>query len=486
MRTRHHALLFMSMVLVLLAGVFPALAQGGGTITLGQVVSGEITSENPRVSYAFSGQAGDIITISMTATGGGLDSYLELRSPLGNPLYMDDDSGGNLNSLLGPYTLAETGMYTIVATRCCGEGTGGSVGTYNLVVNQAQVTMFAVGETVSVDLTDIQSTVFLQMPGGTGTSAMSLVSRVIEGSTAVIIEVRDPNGVWVNQLTHNNSVSVNLDPLLLPVAGNYLFTVRRDPNIAGPHTPTHLSLEVKPLEIVPLTVGDSVSGLLDDNNPTDYYSFDGTSSDLLRLTGQQSADGQPFDVAVYDPNGYNINGGSTSYFDPSGKTGSFTIDPLQLPVDGTFLLGLRRSDLTGMGATGSSTYVVILEHSQIPALQPGVEVTGRIDQNTTQTVYRLNGVAGQTVKITLRSINEAYAPNMNVQGPNVPAVESASIGGGGGGGGGFFMNVSGGTPGTVTYETTFPATGVYLFWVYNGMYVPDQPAEFGLLVTTGS
>ncbi len=486
MRIRRNALLFISLALVLLAGVFPAFAQDGGTITLGQVIIGEITSENPRVSYAFSGRAGDIITISMTAIGGGLDSYVELLSPLGNPLYMDDDSGGNLNSLLGPYTLAETGTYTVVATRCCGEGTGGSVGTYNLVVNQAAVTTFAVGETVSVDLTDSQSTVFLQIPGGAGTPVLSLISRVSEGSTAVIIEVRDPGGVWVNQLTHNNSVRVSLDPLVLPVEGNYLFTVRRDPNIAGPHMPTHLSLEVKPLEIAPLAVGDSVSGQLDDNNPTDYYSFVGTSSDLLRLTGQQSPDGQPFDVSIYDPNGYNINGGSTSYFDPSGKTGAFTIDPLQLPVDGQFLLGLRRSDLTGTGATGSSTYVVVLELSQIPALQPGVEATGRIDQNTTQTVYRLNGVAGQTVKITLRSVNEAYAPNMNVQGPNVPAVESASIGGGGGGGGGFFMNVSGGTPGTVTYETAFPVTGVYLFWVYNGMYVPDQPAEFGLLVTTGS
>jgi hypothetical protein len=481
MPNRNHMLLA-SLLLALFAGVFPAFAQDGGTITLGQIVGGEITEQNPRVSYAFSGQAGDIITVSMTATGGGLDSYVELLSPLGNPLNANDDGGGNLNSLLGPYTLPETGAYTIVATRGCGDGAGGSTGSYNLVVNRAEIRTVTMGETISVDLPTAESSVFLQFQSSMNNQPLSLISRIIEGSPGVIIEVRDPAGMSINQLWHNTSVTATLDPLVLSAAGNYMLSVYFDTNMAASPTPTRLELTISPLEVTPLAVGSTVSGTLDDSRPTAYYAFSGTPDDLLRLTGQQNPAGQPFDIAVYNPNGFSISGGGSGY-GQGDQVGTVTIDPLQLPVTGQYLLGLRRSDLTGRGVTGTSEYTITLEASQIPSLQSGVEATGSIDINTAQTVYRIAGTAGQTVNIRLRSLNDAYAPNLNMQGPAIPVAESASIGGGGGGG--FFITMSGTTPGTATYETTLPVTGVYLVWVYNGAYIPDQVAQFGLTVTIG-
>ncbi|MBZ0278232.1 MAG: PPC domain-containing protein, partial [Anaerolineae bacterium] len=376
MRTRTHILLLASLSLLLLAAAFPTLAQGGGTpVALGQIVNGAITNEVPQVLYSYTGQAGDIITISMTATGGGLDSYLQLLSPIGNPLYADDDGGGNLNALLGPYTLPETGTYTIAASRCCGNSPGGSTGTYTLVVNQASLGNLALDQTTMVDLTDAQPIVYLQFQGGAATPFL-LSSRVIEGATAVVIDVHDPSGMSVNQLWHNNNVTASLDPLVLGSAGNYVFVVRRDLNAGSNQAPTRVAIDLRVLNVTPLSVGSTVSGTLDDGHPVDYYTFTGNATDLLRLSGQQATDGQPFDVGVYNTLGYNIGGGTTLAYDPTTSATVFTVDPLQLPGDDQYLIGIRRSITSDGMATGTSNYTLTLGPSQLQSLQSGVEVIG--------------------------------------------------------------------------------------------------------------
>ena len=82
-----------------------------GSINYGDTISANLRSGNED-EWTFSGNAGDIITISMTA---GFDTYLELMDQNGNLIMFDDDGGQGLNSLIEFYSLPQSGTYTIIA-----------------------------------------------------------------------------------------------------------------------------------------------------------------------------------------------------------------------------------------------------------------------------------------------------------------------------------------------------------------------------------
>jgi len=81
-----------------------------------QQLSGTIDPANDEDWYYFSGIQGRIVSIRMNRSGGSLDSYLELYSPNGTLVAVDDDGGGwsTRDSWLVT-TLSQSGVYRIKA-----------------------------------------------------------------------------------------------------------------------------------------------------------------------------------------------------------------------------------------------------------------------------------------------------------------------------------------------------------------------------------
>ncbi len=105
---------------------------GGGTertIAYGDTVSAELTEDESRHFWAFNGTAGDVVTISAVGVGEFDDTFLELRSPDGDLLVDDDDSGDGWFALIEDFTLPETGTYEIMV-----RGFAGAVGEYDLTL----------------------------------------------------------------------------------------------------------------------------------------------------------------------------------------------------------------------------------------------------------------------------------------------------------------------------------------------------------------
>ncbi len=134
-----------AVVLVLAAGASwlgspaDAFAQCGGTITIGRSVRGEISGNGGRCEYYFEGQAGDVVTISMTRVSGSLDPYLELYTPQGSLARSDDDSGGSYNSLISGFALPSTGQYTVVARAY------GGYGSFDIGISSGMVIVRPIG-----------------------------------------------------------------------------------------------------------------------------------------------------------------------------------------------------------------------------------------------------------------------------------------------------------------------------------------------------
>jgi hypothetical protein len=108
---------------------FGRLINEKGPASLTEPMRGEIVFADGRDLYTFQGRQGQQVRIALDRPGRSqLDPYLELRDPTGRTIAEDDDSGGELNSLI-QITLPATGEYTIVA-----HGLGDTAGPYVLTV----------------------------------------------------------------------------------------------------------------------------------------------------------------------------------------------------------------------------------------------------------------------------------------------------------------------------------------------------------------
>ena len=92
----------------------PVLGGCGGSIAYDQPVRNFIEPGN-ELCFEFRGAAGDVISASMTRLDGDLDPLLKLWGADG-VLAMDDDSGGDRNSLIVSFTLPESGAYALLAS----------------------------------------------------------------------------------------------------------------------------------------------------------------------------------------------------------------------------------------------------------------------------------------------------------------------------------------------------------------------------------
>ncbi|MGQ9888042.1 MAG: pre-peptidase C-terminal domain-containing protein [Aggregatilineales bacterium] len=102
-------------------------------IVSGQPVTGSITADNKFDLYVFEGRAGDVVSISMIATAGRLDTALFLMDQNGFQLAENDDAvvGESTDSLISEFTLPQDGQYIIIATHF-GMRYGGTTGAYSL------------------------------------------------------------------------------------------------------------------------------------------------------------------------------------------------------------------------------------------------------------------------------------------------------------------------------------------------------------------
>jgi hypothetical protein len=114
---------------------FERVNPGIPRLLYGTTVPDRISNEDPDSLYAFWGQRGDIVTLTMTRVDGNLDPVLVLMDSEQRRLISDDDSGGAGNALIARYNLPYTGVYYINARRYEGAaGDNQTEGSFNVVL----------------------------------------------------------------------------------------------------------------------------------------------------------------------------------------------------------------------------------------------------------------------------------------------------------------------------------------------------------------
>jgi hypothetical protein len=149
-----------------------------------QRVEGELTSAALTANYSFRGEAGDAVVIRLESND--FDAYLTLRDTRGSELAYNDDGAGNLNSLIGPFMLPETGEYLIEA-RSLG---GTSTGRYTLSLDRVEMAQIAYGETVEVAFDSRNSAFYYSLDASAGD--VITVTAISDGSIDTRLTLNDP------------------------------------------------------------------------------------------------------------------------------------------------------------------------------------------------------------------------------------------------------------------------------------------------------
>ncbi len=120
-----------------LGSAFDGVPEGSERLTYGTTITGRIDDTTPETLFAFFGEAGDAITVSLNRGDGDLDPQVSILGSDLAVLAQDDDSGGGQNARIARYVLPQTGLYYIRAARFSGDdGNPNTQGSFILVLAQ--------------------------------------------------------------------------------------------------------------------------------------------------------------------------------------------------------------------------------------------------------------------------------------------------------------------------------------------------------------
>ena len=326
-------------------------------VTREVAVAGEITNARPFVAYAFEGVANELITVDMQATGGSLDTLLQIVDPAGNVVDVNDDAvlGETTNSRISDARLLSGGRHTIIATRYAKEA-GGTVGPYQLTLTGATGQAAPQVSALNLPQGDVEVSLFWS----TGADLQLLV--------------RDPAGESVfddNPLATSGGIlqeagNANCVPAAAgaPVSyvywpegflrpGTYEVEVWYQNPCADFPPPVNFTLQIEVNDVV-----------------------------IARMRQLPQPDQRLVTNFTVQPSGFAL-AGEAGFID----AGSATLD----------------YQAAALGA---------------PAIVSGTSVNGTISPSNTFDVYQFDGVAGETVTISMTAVTLALDTNLYLIGPS--------------------------------------------------------------------
>ncbi len=318
-------------------------------------VLGEISNEQPYLIYSFAGAANELVSVEMQAIGPNLDTLLQILDPAGKVVNVNDDEfGGSTDSAIANARLLSTGAYTIIASRYAKE-IGGTEGAF-------QITLTGPSNEVASQLTD------LSLPQGD-----IEVSLFWSTNADLQLLVRDPAGESVfddNPLVASGGIlqeagNVNCVPAATGTPVSYIYWP------PGTMRPGTYEVEV--------WYQNACSEL---PPPVDFTL-------LIEVNGQVVADAREFPQAG------------------QRFVTNFTVTPA----------GAAFAGEAGFIDAGSRTLAYQEEAFDAPLIESGQNVTGVISAENPFDVYRFNGVAGESVTISMLAATQTLDTNLYLISP---------------------------------------------------------------------
>jgi hypothetical protein len=412
--------------------------QGEPTLLVyGQTVSGEINSTQPSLMYSFDAEIGDVVTVTMIVTGGGIDPFLVLSDMNNNPLATDDNSGGGLNARL-TFVIPAAGRYLIQATHAGGivPEDGGTFGLNLTAAVGGQLPPTPQPSEVSPPVQENRTRLVALQPGA---AVQDVLDRQVafrlywfEGQSGEqvavtpeqmadfqpLIVLYDANFTELQRSTPGISLNAALtsDGLFflvvsLPDSGSagggysFVFNLNALSPAASGNYPE-------------ISYGQSQRGNIDGATPVVTYRFRGSAGDTVTIAMKRAGG----DLNSYL---YLLDASSQLLYednDSGGENGDARIT-YTLPASGDYLILATRMGRE-QGITSGSYLLELISNSPAPSITPTVEPTlpsdyqnlpqmtygqtveGELSDARVMDVYVFRGTAGDPITIEMNSLNQ--------------------------------------------------------------------------------
>jgi hypothetical protein len=373
---------------------------GGGSLGYGDTVLGTLDWPGECEEWQFEGQAGDIISISMTGQGALYDTYLELYGPDGSELARNDDGGGGFSSLIGGYRLPEDGEYLIIARAFSSE-----IGPYELTLTEVQITEHPIsyGQTREGELTASNPREYWVFEGEAGDMVViSMVGQ--EGLSDTYLELNGPDGqALVTDDDSGGGLSALIDGYMLPEDGEYWIVARPFGSGRGRY---ELSLSL--LVINPITYGRTVTGELTAQTRREHWSFQGEAGDLITISMEARGSLRDVVLELYGPDGGYLAQGGGDFGD------SAQIYAYLLPEDGEYhIVASTWSEVAGR-------YDLLVGPADIQERQIdyGETEDGELTEDRPREYWTFRGRDGDVVTILMEGLGSFSDTYLELYGPD--------------------------------------------------------------------
>jgi hypothetical protein len=379
-------------------------------IEYGDTVEGELTFDEPTVTYEFEGDAGDTVTIAMQ---GPFDTYLVVEDEDGFELTYDDDSGGNLTSRITAYELPYDGTYYIIAQSFgYRTGGGGVSGSFTLTIAITEVRNIEYTQEVEGELSASEPSALFRFSGDAGDL---IAVTVVSDSFAPYVVLSDPDGYQFAYSDYYNTGRVaSVGPISLFYSGSYTITVT---NNSGAPTSGSFTLVVERIELTPVEFDEEVEVELEGGLPA-YFSFEADAGELInvRVNSNDTIDTR---IDILDPSGYSIysDDDSGAGFDPE-------VNRLVISQTGVYTIVLRP-----FADSGEGSVTMVVSRAPVPSLNDGPQ-TIELGEKQQRGVVTFEAEAGEEYTIVFSGLNGAQ-PYITItqEGFTITTLSSGSVNG---------------------------------------------------------
>ncbi|MEP7290411.1 MAG: PPC domain-containing protein [Chloroflexota bacterium] len=391
----------------LLAVALPAAAQTDqGSIAVGDQVTGELTSDETSHSYTLDAEAGDVVTITLTAQP--FDTYLSLLDDQGNVLDENDDSSGT-NSEITSFTLPEADGYTILVESYTSHSSdSGESGEYTLSVS-AQEFDLTYGGTVEGRLTSSDPTQDFFF-NGQADDVISIAQHSSDFDSYVYLYDSNDNQL----VSDDDSGEAGNDSLIaqyaLPEDGIY----RVQAASFGGSATGNFTLTLNKLDIASIDFNEPLEVDFTGDDDTLYFVFAGTAGDSVTISADSHGS---FDTDLVLRDLYSSEVAS----DQDGGSGN---DPE------IFQQSLSRSGTYTIAVTavhpGEGTVTLTVESTPPPSLDDGVQTLAFSDSQYARAVT-FAASSGETVRLNFHYLGDATgSPSITVTQDGVTIASASS------------------------------------------------------------
>jgi hypothetical protein len=371
-------------------------------------IQGAIFEEQDFVVYAFTAEANEVVSVTMTAISRNLDTLLQLVDPNGNLLAVNDDAANTTNSSITNVRILQSGTYLLVATRY-GKGFGGTEGEFQLVVTESSAALpdaalagFNLPEgDIQVYLTwDTGADLQLLVRDPVGQSVYDDNPRVTSGGLLAAngnVGCQQAEGVpvsyiyWPSGLLRPGTYEVDVwyestcldtnptEFTLTVVVGAQVVSVERHIPAIGDHfvttftvgtdgttetglgglTNAGITLDlIQNEERLPIVANVPVQGSITLDNAMDVYVFEGTAGQVVTISLEALAGGT-LDANLFLLSAAGVTLRNNDDADPAqvtgvdGRTTDSLISGFVLPADGQYLIVASRFGTIYGGTIGA-------------------------------------------------------------------------------------------------------------------------------------